>query len=208
MESNPFTSIYPPQKRVIAIGDIHGDLDVLKLCLSDLAEVIIDKGEKGNWKDYQWKGKDTHVVLLGDMIDRFRLDRYTMSAQTIIDEMGKTPGEIKHEELKIIKFINQINKQAEKEGGKIIKLVGNHEILNINQDVHYASPYSLKTPIQVGGHKYDRKKFFSPGNPGAKLLIEDGIGAIVKIGDWIFVHGGIAHTLRNTSIFFNHTHFW
>ena len=60
-----FPSVLPAVRRIIVIGDIHGDwkmtLDTLKL-----AKVINNKNK--------WIGGDTVVVQLGDQIDRCRPD--------------------------------------------------------------------------------------------------------------------------------------
>jgi hypothetical protein len=34
-------------------------------------------------------------------------------------------------DLKIILFMYELNKKAEKHGGKVISLIGNHELLNV-----------------------------------------------------------------------------
>ena len=64
-------SRYPKVKKLIAIGDIHGDLSVAIKSLK-LAEVI-DINIPNNTKDInkiKWIGGKTVVVQLGDQIDR------------------------------------------------------------------------------------------------------------------------------------------
>ena len=56
--------IFPKQKRVVSIGDIHGDWRALVYCLS--AAKVIDENTG------KWIGKDTYVVQLGDCTDRYR----------------------------------------------------------------------------------------------------------------------------------------
>ena len=53
--------IYPKAERVVALGDIHGDYDAFILVL--MKAKIIDKNIK-------WIGGNTHVVQIGDILDR------------------------------------------------------------------------------------------------------------------------------------------
>ena len=55
--------IFPAVNRIIAIGDIHGDLDLCKEYLK-VGKVIDD--------NMNWIGGDTVVVQVGDQVDRCR----------------------------------------------------------------------------------------------------------------------------------------
>ena len=61
--------ILPKRKRVIAIGDIHGDWELTLKCLK-IAGVI--NKDCTNEKDVKWTGGDTVVVQIGDQVDRCR----------------------------------------------------------------------------------------------------------------------------------------
>ena len=68
--------VYFHQKKLVAIGDIHGDLSVAK-CLK-LANVI-DRNIPNDTVDIRkinWSGGNTFVVQLGDQIDRVRPTNY------------------------------------------------------------------------------------------------------------------------------------
>jgi hypothetical protein len=54
-------TFYPPAKRIIAVGDVHGDVYALRSCLR-IANLIDDSDK--------WIGEDTHLVQLGDILDR------------------------------------------------------------------------------------------------------------------------------------------
>lgn len=63
--TEPFDGIrwqYPVQKRVVSVGDIHGDLDALVAILKS-RDLIDASGH--------WTGGTTHLVLLGDLVDGF-----------------------------------------------------------------------------------------------------------------------------------------
>ena len=64
--------VYEHKRRVIAIGDIHGDLDGLLSCLADVSKVITYKMDCDKKIEFEWIGEDTYVVIVGDIIDRKR----------------------------------------------------------------------------------------------------------------------------------------
>ncbi len=148
-------------KRVITIGDIHGDFESLLMCLLK-ANVINDQLE--------WIGEDTIVVQMGDILDR-----------------GGRPNSIDTdnncEELHIIQFLEFLNKKAQNFNGKVLCLLGNHELMNILGDFRYTSSNTNKCFA-------NRKEIFKPGSEMAKKLSCLTYG-ILKISDWVFVHGGI-----------------
>lgn len=181
-------SIYDHKRRIIAIGDIHGDLGALLVCLADVARVIKYEYVNNTIK-YKWIGEDTYVVIVGDIIDRKREGLYMKP----IKEGKYLVGEIDGEEDIIIDLVNRIALKAEKYGGKVIKLLGNHEIMNLYGDFTYVSDMTLKN----NGGKEKRKQMLEPGKSLSNKIIKCGTMAIVKIGDWIFVHGGVLPGIVN-----------
>lgn len=174
------------QRRVIVFGDLHGDFDALVVCLQHLAKVIEIKIVYTNNKKethYTWIGQDTCVVILGDMLDRYRPDG------TILDENNMTPGETPYEEDNIIDLLNFLNVQAHLVGGMVLKILGNHELMNLRHDFKYASPHAQQARYGTTG--MSRKDYFRPGGEGAVKMISCGTVPIAIIGDYIFVHGGV-----------------
>jgi hypothetical protein len=97
-------------------------------------------------------------------------------------------------ELKILMFINALNVQAVFTCGKIIKLLGNHELGNIisDPDPHYKDDYTYPQDQNSKYYKnVNRTHIFRVGQFGFTLLMEGGCGILVKINNTIFVHGDL-----------------
>lgn len=170
IKQNTKCDYHPPSiiennnKRIIVIGDIHGDLYALLHALYKAK--VIDK--LGNWI-----GNETIVIQLGDQIDK--------GGRGSLDP---TNDEI--EELKVIEFMHNLHFEAKKKNGAVYNLIGNHEIMNVMADFRYV------TSTHLNGFKGTdtRKKLFKPGGAIARKLACNTNG-IMMIGNWIFVHAGI-----------------
>ena len=105
--------ILPKVPRIIVIGDVHGDWD-RTLKVLKIAKVI----DQSN----NWIGGNTVVVQLGDQIDRCRFSNIPCYIQgaTEYDEGN---------DLKLLKYFTQLHKQAQKHGGAVYSLLGNHEVM-------------------------------------------------------------------------------
>lgn len=164
--------VFPTAKRIIVIGDIHGDLDATLQCLRKV-KVINNKGK--------WIGKKTVIVQIGDQIDRGGRDI------THEDESS---------ELKIINLFNRLHNEASCVGGAVYSLMGNHELMNVMGDFDYVTRAGLKS---FGGKK-GRKKMFKPGGPLARMMALNRY-CMIRIGDCLFVHGGLnKYTSSNYTI--------
>ena len=213
------TNIIDPKINVFSLSDIHGDIQSLIISLRDCAKVI-KKKQKFNFflnediddknmeellkldlniyekkyinnLNYEWCGENTHVVICGDMIDPFR-------SQLLNDNCLKVGGlacsYYPQIEIKILMFINSINDDASRFGGKIVKLFGNHELSNIvsQPDTRYNIGFSYKADQNTSYYKgISRLDIFRVGNHGFNLLLEGGCGILIKINNTIFVHGDL-----------------
>ena len=168
---------------IAALGDIHGDIEALISALK-AGNLIELNQSKTKWL---WKGGNTHLVILGDMVDRWR---EPMMNKNIVPH---SVGEIMREEEIIQEFLNNLRKQATIVGGKIIKLAGNHEVMNVKGIFNTVSPFAL----QNQGGKEKRKQSFNSGGEMYKLLTDNwqDFHAIARVGRWIFVHGGFTLSL-------------
>ncbi|MBA42559.1 MAG: hypothetical protein CMF62_00935 [Magnetococcales bacterium] len=178
------STIIPPVDRIIAIGDLHGDynltLQILKLTK------IIDS-------DLNWIGKNTVVVQVGDQVDRCRPYEFKCDdpRATLNDEAS---------DYKIMKFLTDLNEKAKNDGGKVISLLGNHELMNVKGNMNYVSYLGLEEfndyedpndpTIKFNSGKEARIHAFAKGNEIARFMGCTRLSAVI-VGDFLFAHAGI-----------------
>lgn len=222
-------SYYPTQKRVIVIGDVHGDLDALikSLLLAKVIrlpenEELPEYSERTNRRMYdffhniEWIGDDTFVVQLGDQIDRTRpvdWDENDVGIGNTVSDEGSS--------LHIFFLMWYLNNIAMLNGGRVISILGNHELMNVDGDFRYVSQFEFQEyynafssylklngddskinnsknklfgnkPLPEGYH--ERLHSFSCGNTVANFF---GLNykLSVQIGKWLFVHAGLTDNI-------------
>lgn len=156
--------ILPAVPRIICIGDVHGDLGRLTDLLRTLH--IIDS-------DTRWiaEPRNTILIQLGDQLDSMSRGS-TKDWETVPDT-------------DVIRFMDDLDKIARKSGGRVLSLIGNHELMNVLGDFSYVSTKSM----QLSGGISRRAYMFRVGGPMARVLSKRNM--IVRIGGVTFCHGGI-----------------
>ena len=223
---------------IYALSDIHGDFHAFLISLRDCANVIQKKSNQNYNRDnveqidpyietnlninisaddndfdetfgYEWSGGNSYVVICGDIIDPYR-PGYNNCLRAPRINCTNYP----QIEIKILRFINEMNAQAKKVNGKIFKLLGNHEFNNINssfnEDIY--SGYRFDINHDYGG--ISRKELFNYGEEGYNLLFKDHCYTLLKINGNIFVHGELPeikleeikmlNDIINTTRYFSH----
>ncbi len=188
--------------RVVAVGDVHGDYGQFFSVLR-AAGVVDEKG--------RWSGGRTHLVQVGDRIDRGPDSR------------------------KVMDLVMRLEGEARNAGGFVHPLLGNHEVMNMMGDLRYTTgaefaafrgPDSadLRTRLwtnYVGSLQQEKKpapsaeektrfeaehplgwvehrRAYSPdGKYGRWLSRQD---AVIRIGDTVFLHGGISSKYADFSL--------
>ena len=160
---------YEHNNRIVIIGDIHGDIRRFKDILID-AKIIN--------KNIEWiaEPKNTIVVQMGDQVDSINRDK-------TLEEWEVLP------DIEMIYFTNLLNKIALSKGGRVISLIGNHELMNTIGNYSYVSDKSLKD-------NYKRNELFKPGGTLSAILSQRPL--VVKIGQLLFCHAGL--TLEHLNI--------
>lgn len=158
---------YPAPARLVAFGDVHGDLDATKRALR-LAGAIDATGA--------WIGGALFVVQTGDQIDRGDDDRAILDLFDRLRDEAKTKGGTvlalngNHELMNVALDFRYVTEGA---FGAFAELA---------KDDH---PAVARLP----GAQRGRAVAFFPGGVYAKRLAERPVVAIV--GDSVFVHGGL-----------------
>ena len=136
---------------VFALGDLHGDWGKTISAL-ELAGAI-NSSEFTSGEPIGWAGGDRIVVQLGDVLDR------------------------KDSELGIANLLDCLAVQAEVAGGKLLRILGNHELMNAAGDLRYATAVGTQ---QYGGPR-GRSEAFSPGGEEAQRLAR--LNVVQMVGD-------------------------
>lgn len=166
--------IYPQTDKLYAIGDIHGDFKAFVLVLKKAG--LIDN-------NYHWIGGNSHVVQVGDILDR---------------KIRDTEYSDEDSEFKIISLILNLQLESYVQGGGFHPVIGNHELMNILGIFDYVSPMGLKhfKNSEPSKNINERRNYFKIGGDFCKYLA-CGWNPIVKIGDHIFCHGGLNINIAN-----------
>ena len=179
-------------ERVVAISDIHGAYAPLVATLQNSG--VLDG-------DLAWSGDNTHLVIVGDILDRGPESRAAMD------------------------LLMRIEDEAAFAGGKVHVLIGNHEAMNLVGDLRYVSKaeYAAFADDELAEDRetwfaayaqdraaagettetlradFDRsypngffahRRAFSPDGKYGRWLLQKPI--VVVINETAFVHGGVS----------------
>jgi hypothetical protein len=188
----------PMPARIVAVGDLHGDYGAWLDVARDAK--LVDGAN-------HWAGGATMLVQLGDIVDR-----------------GP-------DSLKIIRHLQQLQREAPRAGGKVVVILGNHEAMNLLGDLRYTTAgefAAFSTPRSTAAREaylnqnfkdiaaaarvrdktltdemirqawlektplgwVEHKLAWSPKGPIGSWAAKN--PAILKVGDYLFVHGGIS----------------
>ena len=178
-------SVLPNKDRIIVIGDIHGDFNVAIKMLT--AANLIDDNEN-------WIGGNTYVVQVGDQLDRCR----PQGIYPCNHELGTDNDEAS--DIRILQLFTKLDIEATKTNGRVISLLGNHELMNVQGHLGYVSYMGLQEFENYKDPKNPKKKFksgedarryaFQPGKEYGEFLGCTRLGSVI-IGEHLFVHAGI-----------------
>lgn len=169
-----------PGHRIVAFGDVHGDIEALKnfLVIAGVMDPL------SSIEEPLWSGGTTICVQCGDILDR---------------------GD---DELACFRLLTSLSRQARDAGGQLIMLYGNHESLNtvglfqyvnnggnkeFERDVGAAIDAALDSNrwrLMFAGNQASRWCAFEPGGLLAANLLAN-MKVSVVVGRTVFVHAGL-----------------
>ena len=175
--------------RVVAFGDVHGAYDDWVSLLQELG--VVDDS-------LNWIGGNTHLVSLGDLIDR-------------------GPGS-----RRVVELMIRLDAQSRKAGGAVHMVLGNHEVMVMTGDMRYVSDAEYadfaadETPAEREAFYTEYRKFNPGGEEAAVRAAFDtqyppgflalrkaysrqgvlgnwlaGRPFVVRVNDRVYMHGGI-----------------
>jgi len=181
-------------ERVVAFADVHGAYDELVALL--VSQGIIDG-------DLRWTGGRTHLVSLGDLLDRGDDSR------------------------KVMDLLMRLQQEAAASGGRVHVVVGNHEAMNVLGDLRYVTrgEYASYLPDEDPAERAARQAEWLTWNPGRtaaefeqrfppgyfghrRLLGPEGRygrwilaqPVTIVVNDSVFLHGGPSSMLVGRSV--------
>lgn len=157
---NDYQYEYPDCNRIIIIGDIHGDLKRFK-------NILIDAKIINNNLEWIANPPNTIVVQLGDQVDSANRTNNVNNWEVL-------------EDTDMIYFTNTLDNIAISKGGRVISLIGNHELMNTQGNFSYVS---------VKSNKENRKNDYHPNGKLSSILSKRPV--VLKIGKLFFCHAGL-----------------
>ena len=180
--------------RVVAFADVHGANAELLALLRETG--IVDAQDR-------WAAGKTHLVSLGDLLDRGADSR------------------------KVMDLLMRLQVEAQAQGGQLHVLLGNHEAMNILGDLRYvvageyASYGDLESPVERAelrqawetangpgsGAAFDQK--FPPGYFGHRAAFSPkgkygqwllALPVAIVLNDTLFMHAGPSNALRGMNL--------
>ncbi len=125
-----------------------------------------------------WSGRDATLVQTGDFLDRGPKSRAVMD------------------------LLMRLQKEASRQGGRVLVLLGNHEAMNMFGDLRYVTESDYASYVDDKSESrrkasgasvplgfVEHREAFGPGGKYGKWLRS--LPAIVKVNETIFLHGGL-----------------
>ena len=184
--------------RVVAFGDVHGAYDDWVALLRQVG--VVDE-------QLNWAGGNTHLVSLGDLIDR-------------------GPGS-----RDVVELLKKLDGQAGSQGGAVHLVLGNHEVMVMTGDLRYVSSEEFadfapdETPADRDAAFAQYKRFnsgaddatlrsaFDTSYPAGFFALRKAYSTtgalgswlkdkpfVLKVNDKVYMHGGIASTSSEESL--------
>ena len=121
--------------------------------------------------NFNWTFGDGHLVLIGDFFDRG------------------------YQVTEVLWLIYSLEEKAEAAGGYVHFVLGNHEIMNMSNDLRYLNPKYIQNTTLLQEHYYT---LYSDSSELGRWLRTKNV--IEKIGDILFMHGGFSAEMNRMDV--------
>ena len=185
---------FPGVDRVVAFADVHGAYTELVTLLRETG--IVDAQD-------HWAAGRSHVVSLGDLLDRGADSR------------------------KVMDLLMRLQGEAKAAGGQLHVVLGNHEAMNLLGDLRYVDPgeYASFQDVESAAERAERRKAweaaqgagsgaafdqkFPPGFFGHRAALGPrgkygqwllSLPVAITVNDSLFMHAGPSSVLRGMSL--------
>jgi hypothetical protein len=176
-------------KDLYFIGDIHGDFYAFKqalelteciifdkqnfneICKEDLYGIVLTDGCEYYKNKIKWnpEKKDSMIIFAGDLVDRCRIT--SESCDFVVNDEDC--------DNQIINILLELDKQALKYNSRVLFVLGNHELMNLQDKLKYVSFKGLYNGSRTTNIK---NTIFNNINS---------IFGLIRINNYIICHGGI-----------------
>ncbi|XAR60783.1 Protein-tyrosine-phosphatase [Bertholletia excelsa] len=201
VRGNPPTFVSAPGRRIVAVGDLHGDLAQAR-CALEMAGVLGSDGQD------LWTGGETVLIQLGDILDRGEDEIAILSLLRSLDIQAKAKGGAvfqvngNHETMNVegdfryvdagafdecLDFLEYLNDcENDWEQAFVSWSSVSEKIKDQKMSQNYWGPWSL---VKRQQGVTARSTLLRPGGPLACELARHAV--VLKVDDWVFCHGGL-----------------
>ncbi|KAK9280335.1 hypothetical protein L1049_014023 [Liquidambar formosana] len=199
---NPPTFVSAPDRRIVAVGDLHGDLDQARRAL-EMAGVLSSDGQD------EWTGGETVLVQLGDILDRGEDEIAILSLLRSLDIQAKAKGGAvfqvngNHETMNVEGDFRYVDSGAFDECMHFLEYLDDHENnweeafvswISVSErwkeerkmSQSYWGPWNL---VKRQKGVIARSILLRPGGPLSCELAQHAVA--LRVDDWVFCHGGL-----------------
>ncbi|XP_076957218.1 shewanella-like protein phosphatase 1 [Bidens hawaiensis] len=202
ISGDPPTFVSAPSRRIVAVGDLHGDLAKARRAI-ELAGVLSSDGRD------MWTGQETVLVQLGDILDRGEDEIAILSLLRSLQIQAKEHGGAvfqvnqNHETMNVEGDFRYVDSGAFDECSDFLEYLNE---CGHNWEDAFASWFevseSWKQERKVSHSSWGpwnlvkrqkgviaRSVLLRPGGPLAAELARHPV--VLKVDDWVFCHGGL-----------------
>ncbi|KAM1753365.1 hypothetical protein ACFX12_005957 [Malus domestica] len=202
VSGSPPTFVSAPGRRIVAVGDLHGDLGQTR-CALETAGVLSPDGED------VWTGGETVLIQLGDILDRGEDEIAILSLLRSLDMQAKAEGGAvfqvngNHETINVegdfryvdtggfdecLDFLEYLDDNRDDWEEAFVGWVGVSKRMKEERKMpqNYWDPWNL---VRKQKGVIARSILLRPGGPLARELARHAV--VLKVNDWVFCHGGL-----------------